>query len=144
MSVVSHELRTPLTSVTGALDIVLKEYVGQVNDKQRRYLQMARDSCAQLNVIVDDLLDVARSERGKMPMRFSPLMLDELAREAVERYRGAAESKGVELRVVAEETDIRIVGDRHAQTRCGSHRHAVEDELRGDERTHGQSGFSAA
>jgi len=111
VSVVSHELRTPLTSVTGALDIVLKEYVGQVSEKQRRYLRMARDSCARLNVIVDDLLDVARSERGKMPMRFSPLMLDALAREAVERYRGAAESKGVNLRVVAEDSDIRIIGD---------------------------------
>lgn len=111
VSVVSHELRTPLTSVTGALDIVLKDYVGPVSAKQRRYLQMARDSCGRLNVIVDDLLDVARSERGKMPMRFHPILLDELSQEAVERYRGAAEAKSIDLRVATEDVDIRIVGD---------------------------------
>ena len=111
VSVVSHELRTPLTSVTGALDIVLKDYVGPVSAKQRRYLQMARDSCGRLNVIVDDLLDVARSERGKMPMRFHPILLDELSQEAVERYRATAQAKGIDLRVAAEDLDIRIVGD---------------------------------
>jgi PAS domain S-box-containing protein len=111
VSVVSHELRTPLTSVTGALDIVLKEYVGEVNPKQRRYLQMARDSCARLNVIVDDLLDVARSERAAMSMTFRPIRLDELGEETVERYRGAADSKNVLLQLAIEERNIRIVGD---------------------------------
>jgi signal transduction histidine kinase/DNA-binding response OmpR family regulator len=111
VSVVSHELRTPLTSVTGALDIVLKEYVGTVNAKQRRYLQMARDSCARLNVIVDDLLDVARSEQGRMPMRFRPLPLDELSEECVDRYRAAAEAKNVDVRLRVEARNIRIVGD---------------------------------
>jgi PAS domain S-box-containing protein len=111
VSVVSHELRTPLTSVTGALDIVLKEYVGQVSEKQRRYLQMARDSCAKLNVVIDDVLDVARSERGRMPMRFRPLSLDELSAEIVERYRAAAEAKDIGLQLTLEGEDIRIVGD---------------------------------
>jgi signal transduction histidine kinase/PleD family two-component response regulator len=111
VSVVSHELRTPLTSVTGALDIVLKEYVGPVTEKQRRYLQMARDSCARLNVVVDDLLDVARSERGKMPMRFHPILLDEVARDAVDRYRPPAEAKSVDLQVAAADRAIRIIGD---------------------------------
>ncbi|RMH42161.1 MAG: response regulator [Deltaproteobacteria bacterium] len=111
VSVVSHELRTPLTSVTGALDIVLKEYVGPVLPKQRRYLQMARDSCARLNVIVDDLLDVARSQTGGMPMHFRDVLLDELAADAVERYRGAADAKGVDLRAEFEARDIRIIGD---------------------------------
>ncbi len=111
VSVVSHELRTPLTSVTGALDIVLKEYVGEVSAKQRRYLQMARDSCARLNVIVDDLLDVARSESGGMPMHFRDILLDELGTETVERYRGAADAKRIDMRLTVEAKDIRIVGD---------------------------------
>lgn len=111
VSVVSHELRTPLTSIAGALDIVLKEYAGGVSDKQRRYLQMARESCSKLNVIVDDLLDVARFERGKMPMQFRPLMLDTLAQECVDRYRAAAESKQVQVGFRTDRPDIRIVGD---------------------------------
>ncbi len=111
VSVVSHELRTPLTSITGALDIVLSDYAGRLVDKQRRYLKMARDSCTRLNMIVDDLLDVARSESGRMPMQLSPLMLDELGREVVMRFQSAAMTKRVDLRVVTDDQGIRIVGD---------------------------------
>lgn len=118
VSVVSHELRTPLTSIAGALDIVLKEYAGNVSDKQRRYLEMARDSCGKLHVIVDDLLDVARYERGKMPMQFRSLDLSRLVTDVVDRFRAAAEAKQVML-VVREPSrggtrdarDIRIQGD---------------------------------
>ena len=110
VSVVSHELRTPLTSIAGALDIVLKEYAGGLSDKQRRYLELARDSCSKLNIIVDDLLDVARFERGKMAMSFSPMPLDALARDCTDRYRAAAEAKRVTLTFRADE-GTRIVGD---------------------------------
>jgi PAS domain S-box-containing protein len=112
VSIVSHELRTPLTSIAGALDIVLKEYAGGLGDKQRRYLAIARESCSKLHVIVNDLLDVARFERGKMPMQFQPLALDRLAVECVDRFRPAAEAKQVSLHLRhSDRGDIRIVGD---------------------------------
>jgi PAS domain S-box-containing protein len=50
VSIVSHELRTPLTSITGALDLVLKQYGAGLNDKQQRYIEMARDSCSSASV----------------------------------------------------------------------------------------------
>jgi PAS domain S-box-containing protein len=111
VSVVSHELRTPLTSITGALDIVLSEYAGRLSSKQRRYLQMARDSSTRLNVTIDDILDAARTERRRMPVRFAPIALDELGREAVERYRPAAQTKGIRLQVRTEGENIRLVAD---------------------------------
>jgi signal transduction histidine kinase/DNA-binding response OmpR family regulator len=114
VSVVSHELRTPLTSIAGALDIVLSSYAGGLGDKQRRYLELARSGCAKLNVFVDDLLDVARYERGKMPMAFAPLGLDELVRECVDRYRPATEAKRVTIAFRADPT--RIVGDNDRLT----------------------------
>jgi PAS domain S-box-containing protein len=110
VSVVSHELRTPLTSIAGALDIVLKEYAGGVSSKQRRYLELARESCSKLNLIVDDLLDVGRLERGKMAMSFEPVALEALARDCVERYRAPAEAKRVELSFRATRP-VRIIGD---------------------------------
>jgi signal transduction histidine kinase/PleD family two-component response regulator len=110
VSVVSHELRTPLTSIAGALDIVLKEYAGGLSEKQRRYLGMARESCARLNTIVDDLLDVARFERGKLAMQFDPVRLEVLAEECVERFRPAAGSRGVVISL-RRHGDARIVGD---------------------------------
>ena len=111
VSAVSHELRSPLTSITGALDIVLSEYAGRLSEKQRRYAQLARDSCTKLNQVVDDLLDVARSERGRMPVSLTPILLDELGRDAVERFRPAAQQKHVTLESKTVGSAIRIMGD---------------------------------
>jgi signal transduction histidine kinase/DNA-binding response OmpR family regulator len=110
VSVVSHELRTPLTSIAGALDIVLQTYVGGLSDKQRLYLSLARDSCAKLHVIVNDLLDVARFEQGKMSMRFSPLALDQVVEDCVDRFRASAEAKTIAIGF-RQSGEVRIVGD---------------------------------
>jgi PAS domain S-box-containing protein len=110
VSIVSHELRTPLTSISGALDIVLKQYVGGLTDKQNRYIEMARDSCGKLNAIVDDLLDVAKVERGKFSMKMGALDLVQLTRDAVERFRPAADQKQIAI-VVRATDEVRIVGD---------------------------------
>jgi len=89
VSMVSHELRTPLTSVSGALDLVLNHITGDINDRQRRYLEMARESTDRLNAMVDDLLDLSKFAKGRMRMSFEITHLDELAKACVEKY-GAA------------------------------------------------------
>jgi PAS domain S-box-containing protein len=111
VSAVSHELRSPLTTITGALDIVLSEYAGRLSDKQRRYTELARESCTQLNQIVDDFLDVARSERGRIAMNLTPILLDELGREVVERFRAPAQQRKIRLLTNTEGGTMRIIGD---------------------------------
>ncbi len=111
VSAVSHELRSPLTTITGALDIVLSEYAGRLTDKQRRYTELARDSCTKLNQIVDDFLDVARSERGRIAMNLTPILLDELGREVVERFRGPAQARKIRMLTNTEGGSMRIIGD---------------------------------
>lgn len=111
VSVVSHELRTPLTSITGALDIVLSGYAGRVPDKQQRYLKMARESCAVLNALVDDLLDTASADDGDMPVHLRPLVLDDLAYEVLDRYREEAATRRIAMNLEREQRNVRIVGD---------------------------------
>ncbi len=111
VSVVSHELRTPLTSITGALDIVLSGYAGRIPEKQQRYLKMARESCTVLNALVDDLLDTANAQEGEMPVHLRPLVLDDIAYEVIERYRGEAAERGISLRLERQERNVRILGD---------------------------------
>ncbi len=109
--VVSHELRTPLTSITGALDLVLGGLAGEIAPKQARYLRMARESADRLNGLVDDLLDVARLEKGKLQMVPEVVVLDEVIRAAADRYAPAAAERGHELVVDAPACPQRIVGD---------------------------------
>ena len=86
--IISHELRTPLTSISGALDLVLNFLAGEINEKQQRYLSMAKDSTDKLNAIVDDLLDLSKFAKGRMKMTFEVTYLDELVRSARSRSTG--------------------------------------------------------
>jgi diguanylate cyclase (GGDEF)-like protein len=111
VQVVSHELRTPLTAVTGALDLLLGGLAGELQQKQLRYLKMARDSTERLNALVDELLDLARLAKGKMSMEAEVTYLDELVRTTAERYQPAAAEKGQQLVAEIPRDPVRIVAD---------------------------------
>jgi signal transduction histidine kinase/DNA-binding response OmpR family regulator len=107
----SHELRTPLTSVAGALDIVLSGYAGPLTEKQHRYIDMARQAATRMNLLVDQLLDLARAQAGSITVQLTALELDKLARSVVERYRETARVKQLRLDVVTTAEGIGILGD---------------------------------
>ncbi|MCX5741159.1 MAG: PAS domain-containing protein, partial [Proteobacteria bacterium] len=109
--VMSHELRTPLTSIAGALDIVLSGYAGTLSDRQLRYVDMARQAATRMNHLVDQLLDLARAQAGTITISNAPVQLDRLAREVIERYRGAAAAKQLTIVLGASAEDIAILGD---------------------------------
>jgi PAS domain S-box-containing protein len=111
VSIVSHELRTPLTSITGALDILMGSYNKGLGDKARRYVQMAREGCTRLSETVDDLLDVAKLERGKVPLKLRPMTFDGLVQETAAKFRPAAEVKRITLAVQVEQPGMRVLGD---------------------------------
>jgi PleD family two-component response regulator len=107
----SNELRTPLTSVAGALDIVLSGYTGPLTEKQHRYIDMARQAATRMNLLVDQLLDLARAQAGSITVALTPLQLDRLARGVVERYRETARAKQLRIDVVSTADGINILGD---------------------------------
>ena len=109
--VMSHELRTPLTSIAGALDIVLSGYAGPLSDRQLRYVDMARQAATRMTQLVDQLLDLARAQAGTITVSAAPVHLDRLAREVIDRYRGAASAKQLSIALGASANDISIVGD---------------------------------
>jgi len=109
--VMSHELRTPLTSIAGALDIVLSGYAGELTDRQLRYVDMARQAATRMNQLVDQLLDLARAQAGTITVATSPVQLDRLAREVIDRYRQAAAAKQLTIVLGASADDISILGD---------------------------------
>jgi signal transduction histidine kinase/DNA-binding response OmpR family regulator len=111
VQVVSHELRTPLTAVTGALDLLLGGLAGELQQKQLRYLKMARESTERLNALVDELLDLARLAKGKMSMEAEVTYLDELVRATAERYQPAAAEKGQQLSADVPRDPVRVVAD---------------------------------
>jgi diguanylate cyclase (GGDEF)-like protein len=111
ISIISHELRTPLTSISGALDLVLNFFTQGINDKQQRYLMMAKDSTDKLNAVVDDLLDLSKFAKGRMRMNFEVCHLDELLRRSLEKYGPAFAEKRIRLAPMVATSPLRTLAD---------------------------------
>ncbi|MGE5412773.1 MAG: ATP-binding protein [Syntrophomonadaceae bacterium] len=93
---VNHELRTPLTAIVGWTDLFEEEE--KLDEKTlRRGLRQIRQSARVLLALIDDLLDLARLERGALTLDLKPVSLSEVIQRSVETVRLMAESRGVVL-----------------------------------------------
>jgi two-component system cell cycle sensor histidine kinase PleC len=94
----SHELRTPLNAINGFSEIMAAEMYGPVGDA--RYKDYARDilnSGQHLLALINDILDMAKIEAGKLTLRFEPVCLEEIAEDALRLVRNRAEAAGLSL-----------------------------------------------
>lgn len=97
VATVAHEFRTPLTSLRMAVHLCLEGVVGPVTEKQAELLHAAREDCERLQSIIDDLLDLARLQAGRLEMRKQLSSVANLVEEAVSEHRLAAQAQGVKL-----------------------------------------------
>ena len=94
-SIVSHDIRTPLNAILGYSELL---QLG-IEDKAERdeALKAIRTSGTTLLQLVDDVLDLAKIDAGKIPLQPEPVLLSELVDEVFSSFRLAASEKGVEL-----------------------------------------------
>ena len=71
MANMSHELRTPLNAILGLSESLLEETVGSVNSRQHKYLSTISESGRHLLELINDILDLAKIESGKMHLLLS-------------------------------------------------------------------------
>ena len=93
---VSHELRTPLNGILGMSELMLAE---RPDDDRQGMVRTIRESGAHLLSIVNDILDLAKVESGKLALETGPLALPELAARVDAMHRVTAMAKGVQLEV---------------------------------------------
>ncbi len=92
---VNHELRTPLTAIVGWTDLFEEE---EVDAKTlQRGLRQIRQSARVLLALIDDLLDLARLERGALTLDLKPVSLSEVLQRSLDTVRMMAEARGVGL-----------------------------------------------
>ncbi len=94
----SHELRTPLNGMIGFLKLIL-EGMADDPDEQREFIQESHRSALHLLDIINDILDIAKIEAGKMELEFSPTKLSELMNDVKDFTQGLAEQKNLSLSI---------------------------------------------
>ena len=98
---VSHELRTPLTSIRGYLELVLEGDVGELTSEQTEYLRVVDRNADRLLDLINDLLDVAQAENGRLVLNREPVDLESLVADAVAGIRPAADARQIDVELHA-------------------------------------------
>ena len=91
----SHELRTPLNAVIGFSEVLLERMFGDVNDKQEEYLRDILASGRHLLSLINDILDLAKIEAGRMELDLEDFDVAEAIDNAVVLVRERATRKGL-------------------------------------------------
>jgi signal transduction histidine kinase len=97
VTLVAHELRSPLTSITGYVELLLERPGGTSAEGQREFLGIVKRNADRLLQLIDDLLDIARIEAGKVELRRTRLDLAGLIQEVAKALRPQIEAKGQRL-----------------------------------------------
>jgi heavy metal sensor kinase len=107
----SHELRTPLSILRTELELALRR--GRSEDELRAALRSAAEETDRLTQLAEDLLVLARSDQGELPLRTEEVGAAELLEGARGRHLRRAAESGRTLRLEGpEDGDVRVVADR--------------------------------
>ena len=105
----SHEIRTPLNGVIGLAQALART---SLSSQQAEMLDLIQSSGRTLQVLLSDILDLARVESGRLELSEESFDLGRAVREAAQLYEASAREKGLQFFVeVAPEVDCWITGD---------------------------------
>ena len=112
LATMSHELRTPLNAIIGFSDIIHRQLFGPVgNDKYTDYAKDINASGSHLLAIINDILDLAKAESGKLELNEHEFDLSETIESCVRMCRGRAETNKVELIYFGGQSEIMVRAD---------------------------------
>ncbi len=95
----SHELRTPLNAIIGFTGALLMKLPGPLTSDQDKQLNTIRASARHLLSLINDILDVAKIEAGKLTLSIEPVHCQELMAEVADTLRPLAQQKGLALEI---------------------------------------------
>ncbi|QDT37254.1 sensor histidine kinase [Stratiformator vulcanicus] len=97
LATMSHELRTPLNSILGFSDVL--SGAENLNDKQKRFVGNIRKSGGDLMVLINDILDLAKIESGKLTVEETEFSLSEVVETQVDQLLPLADRKNIQVKI---------------------------------------------
>ncbi len=109
---ISHEIRTPLNAILGFTEVMSEERFGPIgNERYKEYLNDIHQSGGYLISLINDLLDLAKIEAGKMDLNFVGVNINEVASSAVSLLQPEANRQRVVLRTGLQSKLPAVVAD---------------------------------
>jgi protein-histidine pros-kinase len=110
----SHELRTPLNAIIGFTGTLLMKLPGPLTADQDKQLRTIQSSARHLLSLINDLLDLARIESGKVEMNPEPIVCQRVVRELTETLATLADRKQLWFRLDLPPDDVTVLTDQRA------------------------------
>jgi len=107
----SHELRTPLNAIVGFSDLLADGTPGDLNEKQKRFVNHIKKGSSHLLQLINDILDLAKIEAGQLEMRCVDFPVKDALPEVLSTIGPLAMAKNIQVRHQVE-TDRPVYADR--------------------------------
>lgn len=114
LATMSHELRTPLNAIIGFTGTLLMKLPGPLTQDQEKQLRTIQASGRHLLSLINDLLDLAKIESGKVQLKIESVPCQSVLEEVVSTLGPQAELKGVQLQLCVPDDAVVVLADRRA------------------------------
>jgi len=108
----SHELRTPINALIGYTALLIDGVLGEISAKQRDALMRGRAAAEHLLALINDILDLAKIEAGKMPLHVTEVEVEDIVREVAQQIEPMVRKKQLEFVTEVESGTPPLVTDR--------------------------------
>jgi signal transduction histidine kinase/CheY-like chemotaxis protein len=87
LTCINHELKTPLTAVIGISNLLSNHTLGELNDRQSRYVKMIHQSGRQLVSIIDNIFDLAKAESGQLEIYAETVSVKDICQRSIQQVK---------------------------------------------------------
>jgi signal transduction histidine kinase len=108
----SHELRTPINALIGYTALLLDGVLGEISAKQRDALTRGRAAAEHLLALINDILDLAKIEAGKMPLHVTEVAMSEIVKEVAQQIEPMVRKKQLDFITVVDDETPPLLTDR--------------------------------
>ncbi|MCX6703751.1 MAG: ATP-binding protein [Candidatus Zambryskibacteria bacterium] len=112
LSLATHQIRAPLTAVKGYTSLILEGDYGEVSGEVKGAVEIIKESCENLVVIVNEFLDISRIEQGKMKYTLADFDMKAVAEHILLELKPNIESAGLTYEFHAEDENYMVYADQ--------------------------------
>jgi signal transduction histidine kinase len=111
ISMLSHEIRTPLTSIRESVNMIAEEVMGPINERQRKFLEIASSEIGRIGKLLNHLMQVSRLGSGAVKIRPLSIETSAFVFRCIDGLISSAEAKRIKLETEIPDTIPRVRGD---------------------------------